>query len=88
MAQLNGQTIFSQQSFISIPSKSKSGGGKFSDSIDGKEQAKEVKSNLAIEVPEPEQSLEDVVDKSRKEMEELSRIIMQITSTYDAQSNL
>ncbi|EPS8492675.1 putative lateral flagellar export/assembly protein LafU [Yersinia enterocolitica] len=88
VAQLNGQTIFSQQSFISIPSKSKSGGGKFSDSIDGKEQAKEVKSNLAIEVPEPEQSLEDVVDKSRKEMEELSRIIMQITSAYDAQSNL
>ncbi|MFV8761590.1 flagellar motor protein MotB, partial [Yersinia enterocolitica] len=29
VAQLNGKTIFSQQSFISIPSKSKSGGGKF-----------------------------------------------------------
>ncbi|EEQ13303.1 flagellar motor protein [Yersinia frederiksenii] len=88
MAQINGQTIFSQQSFISIPSNSKSGGGKFSDSIDGQEQAKETKSNLAVEVPEPEQSLEDVVDKSRQEMEELSRIIMQITSAYDAQSNL
>ncbi|WP_145576329.1 putative lateral flagellar export/assembly protein LafU [Yersinia alsatica] len=88
VAQINGQTIFAQQSFISIPSKSKSGGGKFSDSIDGQEQAKETKSNLAVEVPEPEQSLEDVVDKSRQEMEELSRIIMQITSAYDAQSNL
>lgn len=79
---------FAQQSFISIPSKSKSGGGKLSNSIDGKEQAKETKSNLAIEVPEPEQSLEEVVDKSRNEMEELSRIIMQITSAYNAQSNL
>ncbi len=90
MAQLNGETIFDKQSYISIPSKSKSGGGKFSDSIDGHEQAKETKSNLAVEVPEPEpeQSLEEVVDKSGKEMEELSRIIMQITSTYDAQSNL
>nr|WP_197089857.1 putative lateral flagellar export/assembly protein LafU [Yersinia rohdei] len=88
VAQLNGKSIFAEQSFISIPSKSKSGGGKFSDSIDGHEQAKETKSNLAIEVPEPEQSLEEVVDRSGKEMEELSRIIMQITSAYDAQSNL
>lgn len=37
VAQLNGKTIFAQQSFISIPSKSKSGGGKLSNSIDGKE---------------------------------------------------
>lgn len=88
VAQLNGKTIFAQQSFISIPSKSKSGGGKLSNSIDGNEQAKETKSNLAIEVPEPEKSLEEVVDKSRHEMEELSRIIMQITSAYNAQSNL
>ncbi len=28
------------------------------------------------------------MDKSRHEMEELSRIIMQITSAYNAQSNL
>lgn len=88
VAQINGKTIFAQQSFISIPSKSKSGGGQFSDSIDGLEQAKETKSNLAVEIPEPEQSLEEVVGRSGNEMEELSRIIMQITSVYDAQSNL
>ncbi len=87
VAQLNGKP-FCSTIFYFDPVKSKSGGGKLSNSIDGKEQAKETKSNLAIEVPEPEQSLEEVVDKSRHEMEELSRIIMQITSAYNAQSNL
>lgn len=89
VAQLNGQTSFREAIlYFQFPLKVKVAAASSLTALMARSKAKETKSNLAVEVPEPEQSLEEVVDKSRKEMEELSRIIMQITSAYKCAINL
>ena len=88
VAQINGKTIFSNQAFLSIPSKSRSGGGQRSDLEHGKEIENKLEKRWQEQLKQPDQTLQDIVEKSAIEMEDLSRIIMQITNAYEAQSNL
>ncbi|MEZ6876948.1 putative lateral flagellar export/assembly protein LafU [Enterobacter sp. KBR-315C3_2022] len=92
VSQLNGESIFDGQS-LSPVTQPNGVGGKIAvtekrDRGDHKApSSKQEAANIETAVAKGE-SLDDVNTRSQREIEDLARIIMKITSAYDAQSNL
>ncbi|GFN46039.1 putative lateral flagellar export/assembly protein LafU [Candidatus Regiella insecticola] len=93
MSHIHGNTIFSHQSFLSIPLKNKNGAeknfemlhtNKTRDSM--KERARENRGKEPFK--EPDQIRKEVVDKSATEMQDLSRMVLEMSKAHNAQSNL
>jgi chemotaxis protein MotB len=90
---LNGDTIF--EGYSVSPISQKEAGGKIgaltasagNEKKAPPEASREAMNTLATQV-KSSQSLEDVNARSQREIEDLARMIMKITSAYDAQSNL
>ncbi|MCZ4674236.1 putative lateral flagellar export/assembly protein LafU [Citrobacter sedlakii] len=82
-----GETIFEGHAISPITQKDVGGDLAIVGKRDPQKNAAEQKKQLAQQVKQSE-SLKDVNTRSNAEIEELARIIMQITSAYDAQSNL
>lgn len=90
VSQLNGQSIFEGES-ISPITQPHGVGGKIA--VADKRDTDAHKKKMQKEAATPaamakNQSLDDVKSRSQNEIEDLARIIMKITSAYDAQSNL
>lgn len=94
VSNLNGDSLFEGHSISPITQKE--AGGKMaalttSDALSKKKAADkspaDPQKNVTQQVKHS-QSLEDVNTRSQREIEDLARIIMKITSAYDAQSNL
>lgn len=90
VSQLNGQSIFEGES-ISPITQPHGVGGKMA--VTEKRDTDAHKKKMQKEAATPaamakSQSLDDVKSRSQNEIEDLARIIMKITSAYDAQSNL
>ena len=90
VSQLNGQSIFEGES-ISPITQPHGVGGKIA--VADKRDTDAHKKKMQKETTTPaamakNQSLDDVKTRSQNEIEDLARIIMKITSAYDAQSNL
>ena len=89
VSQLNGQSIFDGQTLSPITQPH---------GVGGKSAVTEKRDTDSHKKPKTEadtaaalaksQSLDDVKTRSQNEIEDLARIIMKITSAYDAQSNL
>lgn len=89
VSQLNGQSIFDGQTLSPI-TQPHGVGGKIAvtekrDTDSHKKPQTEADTAAALA---KSQSLDDVKTRSQNEIEDLARIIMKITSAYDAQSNL
>ncbi|WP_417315169.1 putative lateral flagellar export/assembly protein LafU [Enterobacter sp.] len=89
VSQLNGQSIFDGQTLSPI-TQHHGVGGKIAvtekrDTDSHKKPKTEADTAAALA---KSQSLDDVKTRSQNEIEDLARIIMKITSAYDAQSNL
>jgi Flagellar motor protein len=89
VSQLNGQSIFDGQTLSPI-TQPHGVGGKIAvtekrDTDSHKKPKTEADTAAALA---KSQSLDDVKTRSQNEIEDLARIIMKITSAYDAQSNL
>ncbi|AUJ79849.1 putative lateral flagellar export/assembly protein LafU [Enterobacter cancerogenus] len=89
VSQLNGESIFDGQTLSPI-TQPNGVGGKIAvtekrDRGDHKHPQKETPTPAAMA---KSASLDDVKSRSQNEIEDLARIIMKITSAYDAQSNL
>lgn len=92
VSQLNGESIFDGQS-LSPVTQPNGVGGKIAvtekrdrgdhKSPSSKQEAAKIETAVA-----KGESLDDVNTRSQREIEDLARIIMKITSAYDAQSNL
>jgi len=90
---LNGESIFEGNAISPVTQKEGSGG---QPTLIGSRQAKNkealkeqaAKDAALAQQMKPAQSLEDVHTRSKNEIEDLARIIMKITSAYDAQANL
>lgn len=92
VAQLNDEAIFDGQSLSPI-TQSHGVGGKIAvtEKRDRSEHKKPQDKRDATPLPTLKakgESLDDVNARSQREIEDLARIIMKITSAYDAQSNL
>lgn len=90
VSQLNGQSIFDGQSLSAITQKNGAGGKIAVIEKRDTEQKNQQKPREAV-IPAmmaKSESLDDVNARSKNEIEDLARIIMKITSAYDAQSNL
>lgn len=94
VSNLNGDSLFEGHSISPITQKE--AGGKMAalttaDALSKRKTADkgsaDAQKNVAQQVKHS-QSLEDVNTRSQREIEDLARIIMKITSAYDAQSNL
>ncbi|MEW5558693.1 putative lateral flagellar export/assembly protein LafU [Enterobacter asburiae] len=94
VSNLNGDSLFEGHSISPITQKE--AGGKMATLTTGDALSKrktadkspaDPQKNVAQQVKHS-QSLEDVNTRSQREIEDLARIIMKITSAYDAQSNL
>lgn len=96
---LNGESIFDKSSVIPVIVSQGSGGSIAV--LEGKKQTDDNKKDTVPSKKEPSaqtagltqvaaqgESLKDVNNRSEKEIEDLARIIMKITSAYDAQANL
>ncbi|MGU3524211.1 putative lateral flagellar export/assembly protein LafU [Enterobacteriaceae bacterium C23F] len=91
---LNGESIFEGHSIT--PVTRKEAGGKMAvlttgDALSKKKVTGQGQTDPLKDMTQQvkhSQSLEDVNTRSQKEIEDLARIIMKITSAYDAQSNL
>ncbi|MFP2467592.1 putative lateral flagellar export/assembly protein LafU [Pseudescherichia vulneris] len=88
VSQLNGESIFDGQSLSPI-TQPNGVGGKIAatekrDRGDDKTKTPEEKRVASMKG----ESLDDVNKRSQQEIEDLARVIMKITSAYDAQSNL
>ena len=92
VSQLNGESIFEGQSLSPI-TQPNGVGGKIAvtekrDRGEHKKQQDKQDAAKLTAVAANSESLEDVNHRSQREIEDLARIIMKITSAYDAQSNL
>ncbi|MBF4167758.1 putative lateral flagellar export/assembly protein LafU [Enterobacter hormaechei] len=90
VSQLNGQSIFEGQTLSAI-TQPHGVGGKIAvaDKRDTDAQKKkQQKAEMTPAAMAKSESLDDVKSRSQSEIEDLARIIMKITSAYDAQSNL
>lgn len=89
VSQLNGESIFDGQTLSPITQPNGVGGNiavtEKRDRGDRKHPQKETPTPAAMA---KSASLDDVKSRSQNEIEDLARIIMKITSAYDAQSNL
>lgn len=83
----NGESLFEGHSITPITQKDVGGQLAVVAKRDPKKTDAEAKSELAKQVKKTE-SLDAVNARSDSEIEDLARIIMQITSAYDAQANL
>ncbi|WP_368543870.1 putative lateral flagellar export/assembly protein LafU [Enterobacter soli] len=90
VSQLNGQSIFDGQTLSPI-TQPHGVGGKIAVTekrdTDAAKKAQQ-KASVNAEALAKGESLDDVTSRSQNEIEDLARIIMKITSAYDAQSNL
>lgn len=94
VANLNGDSLFEGHSISPITQKE--AGGKMAalttaDALSKRKAADKGSADAQKDVTQQvkhSQSLEDVNTRSQREIEDLARIIMKITSAYDAQSNL
>lgn len=91
VSQLNGESIFDGQTLSSITQPNGVGGKiavteKLDRSTSKTRQDKP--QPAAIQAAAKGESLDEVNQRSQREIEDLARIIMKITSAYDAQSNL
>lgn len=89
VSQLNGQSIFDGQTLSPI-TQPHGVGGKIAvtEKRDTDSHKKSQTEADTAAVLAKSQSLDDVKTRSQNEIEDLARIIMKITSAYDAQSNL
>lgn len=86
---LNGESIFEGSAMTPVTHKDGSGGQMAL--IDGRHKAQEQapqEAGLTARNLEAAESLEEVNTRSKNEIEDLARMIMKITSAYDAQANL
>lgn len=90
VSQLNGQSIFDGQTLSPI-TQPHGMGGKIAVTEKRDTDAQKNKHHKEAATPAAmakSESLDDVKSRSQNEIEDLARIIMKITSAYDAQSNL
>lgn len=90
VSQLNGQSIFDGQTLSPI-TQPHGIGGKIAVTEKRDTDAQKNKHHKEAATPAAmakSESLDDVKSRSQNEIEDLARIIMKITSAYDAQSNL
>ncbi|MEG5551418.1 putative lateral flagellar export/assembly protein LafU [Enterobacter wuhouensis] len=90
VSQLNGQSIFDGQTLSPI-TQPHGMGGKIAVTEKRDTDAQKNKHHKEAVTPAAmakSESLDDVKSRSQNEIEDLARIIMKITSAYDAQSNL
>ncbi|AWK14639.1 putative lateral flagellar export/assembly protein LafU [Candidatus Fukatsuia symbiotica] len=88
MSHIHGNSIFSEQSFLSIPLQHKNGADQHFDIVNSKSRDNKKESNWREQFKQTDQSLQELVDKSAIEMKDLSRMIMKISNANNAQSNL
>ncbi|ASV53682.1 Flagellar motor rotation protein MotB [Lelliottia jeotgali] len=89
VSQLNGEALFEGHSLTPITQPHGSGGKiAVTETRDREAKKAEQQKQAAATAGIKGESLEDVNKRSQKEIEDLARIIMKITSAYDAQSNL
>jgi len=90
VSQLNGQSIFEGHTLSPI-TQPHGAGGKIAVTEKRDTDAQKKKTQKEAATPAAmakSESLDDVKSRSQNEIEDLARIIMKITSAYDAQSNL
>ncbi|MFP7609938.1 putative lateral flagellar export/assembly protein LafU [Serratia quinivorans] len=91
VSQLNGQSIFDGHTLSPI-TQPNGLGGKIAVTekrdVPDAQNKKPLKGAVTTAALAKSQSLDDVKTRSQNEIEDLARIIMKITSAYDAQSNL
>ncbi|HFK5799499.1 TPA: putative lateral flagellar export/assembly protein LafU [Enterobacter hormaechei subsp. oharae] len=90
VSQLNGQSIFEGQTLSPI-TQPHGTGGKIAVTEKRDRDTKQKKKQQNVVTPAAmakSETLDDVKSRSQNEIEDLARIIMKITSAYDAQSNL
>lgn len=86
VSQLNGQSIFDGNSLSPI-TQPHGAGGKIA-VTEKRDPGKQPHKTASASAMAKSESLDDVTSRSQNEIEDLARIIMKITSAYDAQSNL
>ncbi|MEH0888079.1 putative lateral flagellar export/assembly protein LafU [Enterobacter sp. UNJFSC 003] len=86
VSQLNGQSIFDGNSLSPI-TQPHGAGGKVA-VTEKRDPGKQPQKTASASAMAKSESLDDVTSRSQNEIEDLARIIMKITSAYDAQSNL
>ncbi|WP_230352925.1 putative lateral flagellar export/assembly protein LafU [Lelliottia sp. WAP21] len=91
VSQLNGESIFDGQTLSSI-TQPNGVGGKIAVTEKHDRSTPKTRQDkpqpAAIQAAAKGESLDEVNQRSQREIEDLARIIMKITSAYDAQSNL
>lgn len=87
VSMLNGESLFEGHSMTPITQKDAGGELAIVGKRDPKKREEELPKEAVQELAQRE-SLEAVNARSNSEIEDLARIIMQITSAYDAQANL
>lgn len=88
VSQLNGQSIFDGQTLSPITQPHGVGGKIAVTEKRDTDSHKKPQTEADTAALAKSQSLDDVKTRSQNEIEDLARIIMKITSAYDAQSNL
>jgi len=88
VSQLNGQSIFDGQTLSPITQPHGMGGKLAVTEKRDSEAQKKQRDDVTPATMTRGESLDEVKSRSQNEIEDLARIIMKITSAYDAQSNL